>query len=136
MHLPKQSLLDTTPRWLSLTLVSSSTALVVSGVGIFFSLTATSTISPFALLLHLVWAIAVSAWVLNLRMRLKPEKKALLAVGVAIAVGSIWSSIQQWVAYIETGLVNDIVLVAGSMMMDAAGGAVSYILYHLNILKK
>lgn len=136
MQLPKQSPLDTTPRWLSLTLVSSSTALLVSGLGIFFSLTATSTISPFALLLHLVWAIAVSAWVLNLRMTLKPERKALLAVGIAIAVGSIWSSIQQWITYLETGLVNDIVLVAGAMMMDMAGGAVSYILYHLNILKK
>ncbi len=136
MQLPKQSLLDTTPRWLSLTLVSSSTALVVSGLGIFFSLTVTSIISPFTLLLHLVWAIAVSAWSLNLRMRLKPEKKALLAVGLAIAVGSIWNSLQQWMAYIETGLVNDIVLVAGAMIMDMAGGAVSYILYHLNILKK
>ncbi len=128
--------MDTTPRWLSLTLVSSSTALVVSGLGIFFSLTVTSIISPFTLLLHLVWAIAVSAWSLNLRMRLKPEKKALLAVGLAIAVGSIWNSLQQWMAYIETGLVNDIVLVAGAMIMDMAGGAVSYILYHLNILKK
>lgn len=69
-------------------------------------------------------------------MTLKPERKALLAVGIAIAVGSIWSSIQQWMTYVETGLVNDIILVAGAMMMDVAGGAVSYILYHLNILKK
>ncbi len=136
MQLPKQSLLDTTPRWLSLTLVTSSTALVITGLGIFFSLAATSTINPFTLLLHLVWAISVSAWVLNLRTKLHPEKRALLAVGVAMALGSTWSSFQQWLAYIGSGTVNDIVLVAGAMLMDAAGGAVTYILYHLNILKK
>ena len=109
---------------------------MVSGLGWFFNGTATATISPFTLLLHLVWAVAVSAWVLNLRMKPGPEKKALLAVGVAMAVGSLWSSVQQWVAYVETGLVNDIVLVAASMMMDAVGGTVSYILFHLNVLKK
>ena len=136
MRLQKHSLLDTTPGWLSLTLVSSSMALVVSGLGIVFSLTATLTIGPFTLLLHLVWAIVVSAWVLNLRMKLKPEKKALLAIGIALCVGSVWSSIQQWVAYVQTGSVSDVVLIAGAMMMDVAGGTVSYILYHLNILKK
>ena len=136
MQSARHSLLATTPGWLSLTLVSSSMALTVSGLGIAFNLIATPTVSPFTLLLHLVWAIAVSAWVLNLRMKLKPEKKALLAVGIALCVGSVWSSVQQWVAYVQTGLVNDLVLIAGAMMMDVAGGAVSYILYHLNILKK
>lgn len=128
--------MDTTPRWLSLTLVSSSAALLVSGTGLFFSLAATPTIGPFTLLLHLVWAIAISAWVLNLRMKLGPEKKALLGVGFAVALGSAWSSLQQWLAYVETGVIADIVLVAGAMMMDAAGGAVSYILFHLNTPKK
>ena len=136
MQLGKRGLLETTPEWLSLTLVFSSIALIVSGLGITFSLTATLTISPFTLLLHLVWAIAVSAWVLNLQMNLKPEKKALLALGIAFCVGSVWSSIQQWLAYAETGLVNDVVFIAGATAMDVAGGAVSYILYHLNILKK
>ena len=102
----------------------------------FFSQTAGLIIGPFTLMLHLVWAIALSAWVLNLRMKLNPEKKALLAVGVAVAFGSAWSSMQQWLAYVETGLVNDIILVAASMMMDVAGGTVSYILFHLNIPKK
>lgn len=105
-------------------------------MGLFFSLAATATISPFTLLLHLVWAIAVSAWVLNLKMKLNPEKKALLAVGFAVALGSAWSSMQQWLAYVETGLVNDIALVAGATMMDTVGGAVSYILFHLNLPKK
>jgi hypothetical protein len=86
--------------------------------------------------LHLVWAIVVSAWVLNLRTRLHPETRALLAVGVAVALGSAWSSLQQWIAYIGTGTVNDILLVAGAMLIDAAGAAVTYILYQLNILKK
>jgi len=136
LRFPTQALLDTTPRWLSLTLVSSSAALLVSGVGAFFSLTTGPIISPFTLLLHLVWAIALSAWVLNLRIKLNPEKKALLAIGVALAAGSTWSSVQQWLAYVETGVINDILLVAASMAMDLAGGAVSYILFHLNILKK
>jgi len=136
LHFPTQTLLDTTPRWLSLTLVSSSAALLVSGAGLFFSQTAAPVISPFTLMLHLVWAIALSAWVLNLRMKLNPEKKALLALGIAVTVGSTWSSVQQWVAYVETGVVNDIVLVAASTVMDLAGGAVSYILFHLNILRK
>ncbi len=121
---------------MSLTLVTSSGALVTTGLGVFFNLAVSSTISPFTLLLHLVWAITVSAWVLNLRTKLHPEKRALLAVGVAVALGSVWSSLQQWLAWIGTGTVNDILLVTGAMMMDAAGGAVTYILYHLNILKK
>ncbi len=53
-----------------------------------------------------------------------------------MALGSTWSSLQQWLAYIGSGTANDIILVAGAMLMDAAGGAATYILYHLNILKK
>ncbi len=131
-----QHLLDTTPRWLSLTLVSSSSALVASGVGIFFNLIDLYNITPFTLLLHLVWAITLSAWITNLRIKTAPEKKSLVAIGIVLAVGSAWSSIQQWVAYRQSGLVNDLTLVAGAMMMDVAGGAVTYILYHLNILRK
>ncbi len=131
-----QRFLDTTPRWLSLTLVSSSSALVASGVGIFFNLIDLYNITPFTLLLHLVWAITLSAWITNLRIKTLPEKKSLIAIGIVLAVGSAWSSIQQWVAYRQSGLVNDLTLVAGAMMMDVAGGSVTYILYHLNILRK
>ena len=133
---PRQSLLDTTPRWLSLTFSTSAAALVATGVGVLFNLVASITITPFTLLLHLVWAITLSAWVLNLRTRLPNETKTLLAIGVAIAVGSMWSSLQQWLAYVGNGTVNDFILVVGATLMDATGGAVSYVLYHLNILKK
>ncbi len=131
-----QRFLDTTPRWLSLTLVSSSSALVASGVGIFFNLIDLYNITPFTLLLHFVWAITLSAWITNLRIKTLPEKKSLIAIGIVLAVGSAWSSIQQWVAYRQSGLVNDLTLVAGAMMMDVAGGSVTYILYHLNMLRK
>ena len=85
-------------------------------------------------MLHLIWAIVVSSWVLNLKVKLPGEKKALLAVGVAVAAGSMWGAIQQWTAYLQAGIVNDITLVAGAVVMDAVGGLVVYILYHLNIL--
>jgi hypothetical protein len=134
MTFTAQRLLDTTPRWLSLTLVTTSSALLVSGVGFVLNLLDPFNITPFTLLLHFVWAIVVSGWVLNLKVKLPPEKKALLAIGVAIAAGSIWSAVQQWTAYLEGGIVNDITLVAGAAAMDAAGGLVVYILFHLNIL--
>jgi len=134
MTFPAQRLLDTTPRWLSITLVSTSSALMVSGVGFVLNLFDPFNITPFTLLLHFVWAIVVSGWVLNLKVKLPPEKKALLAIGVAVAAGSIWSAVQQWTAYLEGGIVNDITLVAGAVAMDAAGGLVVYILFHLNIL--
>ena len=120
---------------MSLTFAISAGALIITGAGVLFGLASTITVNPFTLLLHLVWAIALSAWVLNLRAKLQPEKKALLGIGVAIAVGSVWSSVQQWFAYIGSGTVNDIILGAGAMLMDATGGAVTYALYHLNILK-
>ncbi len=136
MALTVQRLLDTTPRWLSLTLVSSSSSLIASGVGVFFNLIVLYTITPFTLLLHFVWAITMSGWITNLRIKTAPEKKSLIAVGMVLAVGSAWSSVQQWVAYLQSGFVNDFTLVAAAMVMDVAGGSVTYILYHLNILRK
>ncbi len=134
MRFTAQRLLDTTPRWLSITLVSTSSALLVSGVGFVMNLLDPFNITPFTLLLHFVWAIVVSGWVLNLKVKLPPEKRALLAIGVAVVAGSIWSAVQQWTAYLEGGIVNDITLVAGAVAMDATGGLVVYILFHLNIL--
>ncbi len=60
----------------------------------------------------------------------------MLAIGVAIAAGSVWSSMQQWSAYLGNGVVNDIFLVVGAMLMDATGGAVTYALFRLNVLRK
>ena len=127
-------MLDTTPSWLSITLVSTSSALLISGVGFVLNLFDPFNITPFTLLLHLVWAIVVSSWVLNFKVKLPAEKRVLLAIGVAVAVGSIWGAVQQWAAYLQAGIVNDITLVAGAVTMDAVGGLVVYILYHLNIL--
>src|SRR5436853_810365 len=134
MTFTAKRLLDTTPRWLSITLVSSSSALLISGVGFVLNLFDPFNITPFTLLLHLIWAIVVSSWVLNLKVKLPPEKKALLAIGVAVAVGSMWGAVQQWAAYFQAGIVNDITLVAGAVAMDAVGGLVVYIIYHLSIL--
>jgi len=129
-------LLDTTPRWLRLTLGCSSGVLVVMGIGFFFGQLTQFDITPFTLLLHLTLALAVSSWILNLRIRISPDRKPLLAIGVAVAVGSIWSSVQQWIGYFQTGVTSDIMLVAGATLMDIAGGCVIYTLFHLNILKK
>jgi hypothetical protein len=134
MTFTAQGLLDTTPRWLSITLVSTSSALLISGIGFVLNLLNPYTITPFTLMLHLIWAIVVSSWVLNLKVKLPTEKKALLAVGVAVAAGSLWGAIQQWTAYLQAGIVNDITFVVGAVAMDAVGGLVVYILYHLNIL--
>lgn len=129
-------LLETTPRWLSLTLGCSSCVLVATGIGFFFGQLALFGITPFTLLLHFVLALAVSSWILNLRIRINPDQKPLLAIGIAVVVGSIWSSIQQWIGYFQTGAVSDIILVAGATVVDAAGGCVIYTLFHLNILRK
>lgn len=107
---------------------------MVSGVGFVLNLFDPFNITPFTLLLHLVWAIVVAGWVLNLKVNLPPEKKALLAIGVAVAIGSIWGAVQQWTAYLESGIVNDLTLVALATAMDGVGGLTVYILYHLNIL--
>ena len=119
---------------MSITLVSTSGALVTSGLGLVLSLLDSFNITPFTLLLHFVWAIVVASWVLNLKVKLPAEKKSLFAIGVAIASGSIWGAVQQWVAYLNAGIVNDITLVAAAVAMDVAGGLVVYVLYHLNIL--
>lgn len=119
---------------MSITLVSTSGALIVSGVGFVLSLLDAYNITPFTLLLHFVWAIAVASWILNLKFKLPAEKKSLFALGGAIASGSVWGAVQQWAAYINAGIVNDITLVAAAFAMDAAGGLVVYVLYHLNIL--
>ena len=79
-------LLDTTPRWLRLTLGCSSGVLVVTGIGFFFSQLTQFDITPFTLLLHLTLALAVSSWILNLRVRTSPDRKPLLAIGVAVVV--------------------------------------------------
>ena len=129
-------LLDTTPRWLRLTLGCSLGVLVVIGIGFFFGQLAQFDITPFTLLLHLALALAVSSWILNLRIRISPDRKPLLAIGVAVVAGSIWSSVKQWIGYFQTGVVSDIMLVGGATLMDIAGGCVIYTLFHLNILKK
>ena len=129
-------LLDTTPRWLSLTLGCSAGALAITGIGFIFAQLVAFDITPFTLLLHLLLALAVSSWILNLRIRINPDHKPLLAIGVAVVLGSIWSSVQQWIGYFQTGVVSDIMLVAGATLMDIAGGCVIYTLFHLNILRK
>jgi hypothetical protein len=58
-----------------------------------------------------------------------------MAIGIAVVVGSIWSSVQQWIGYFQTGMVSDIILVVGATVMDIAGGCVIYSLFHLNVLK-
>jgi hypothetical protein len=129
-------LLDTTPRWLSLTLGCSSAALAITGVGFFFGQLVRFDVTPFTMLLHLLLALSVSSWILNLRIQINLDQKPLLAIGVAVVVGSIWSSVQQWIGYFQTGVVSDIVLVAGATLLDVAGGCVIYSLFHLNILRK
>jgi len=92
MNVVKQSLLETTPTWLSISLVLSAAALIVTGSGVVFGLVISGTVGtvgPFTLLLHFVWGAALSALIVNLRTGLRPEKKPLLAIGAAIAVGSV-----------------------------------------------
>src|SRR2546428_4919854 len=117
-----------------MTFVSASSALLISGVVFVLTLSDPFTIPLFPLFLLLVWPIVVSSWVLTQKVNLPAEKKTLLAIGVAVAVGSIWGAVQQWAAYLQAGIVNDITLVAGAVAMDAVGGLVVYTLYHLNIL--
>lgn len=93
-------------------------------------------ITPFTLLLHFTLASSLSAWILNLRIKIPREQKPLLAIAIVVIVGTIWSSLQQWFGYLQTGLTNDIMFVAGATLMDAAGGCFTYVLFHLNILRK
>jgi hypothetical protein len=129
-------LLDTTPKWLGLTFASSACTLIVVGVGVLINQLVQVSITPFSLLLHFALAVSVSAWTLNLRINMTPERKSLLAVVVVVAIGSAWSSLQQWFGYLQTGVTSDITLVIGAMLMDVAGGCVTYILFHLNVLRK
>src|SRR5260370_12923118 len=122
MTFTAQRLLDTTPRWLSITLVSTSSALLISGVGFVLNLFDPFNITPFTLLLHLVWAIVVSSWVLNLKVKLPAEKRALLAIGVAVAVGSIWGAVQQWAAYLQPAIATAIPLVPTALPMNPTSG--------------
>src|SRR5207244_8175430 len=110
-------LLDTTPRWLRLTLGCSSAVLVVMGIGFFFGQLTQFDITPFTLLLHFALALAVSSWILNLRIGISPDRKPLVAIGVAVVVGSIWSSVQQWISYSQLVVVSDIMFVAGVTMV-------------------
>src|SRR5437660_10171038 len=113
-------LLDTTPRWLRLTLGCSSGVLVVMGIGFFFGQLTQFDITPFTLLLHLALALAVSSWFLNLRIRISPDRKPLVALGVAAVLGSIWSSVQRWIGYFRTGVVRHTMLGSGRTTMDTA----------------
>jgi hypothetical protein len=126
------SIFDTTSRWFNLTLSLTVLAIIISGIGIFLWSTPSFVITPVTLFFHLVWAICISMWTLNLRLRTSPEKKALLAVGTVVGIGSIWSSIQQWLAYQQNGIVNDLTLIVGAMLVDVIGGVVTYILYNAN----
>jgi hypothetical protein len=129
-------LLDTTPKWLGFTFACSACTLIVVGVGVMINQLVQVSITPFSLLLHFVLAVSVSAWTLNLRIKMSPERKPLFAVGVVVVIGLVWSSFQQWVGYLMTGVTNNIALVVGATVMDVAGGCVTYLLFHLNILRK
>src|SRR6266700_2947771 len=110
-------LLDTTPRWLRLTLGCSSAVLVVTGIGFFFGQLTQFDTTPFTLLLHLTLALAVSSWILNLRVRTSPDRKPLLAIGVAVVVGSIWSSVQQLISYFKSCMVRYFILLSESTLI-------------------
>jgi len=129
-------LLDATPQWLGLTLTCSACALVTLGIGVLLGQISAFTITPFTLLLHLATSLALSSWVLSLKFKIAREKKPVLALAVAVAIGSIWSSLQQWLAYATIGVTSDITMVVGATLMDAAGGCATYILFQLNVLRK
>ncbi len=128
-------ILDSNPRWLSLTLVESAGATAATGALVLFGFV-TPDITPVTMILHLVWAIAISSWVLSLRIRMPPEKRAVLGLGVALAFGSAWGLIQQWLGYVSTGLLNDPLMVVAAMIMDGLGGGITYVLYQFNILER
>src|SRR5437879_12820962 len=97
-------LLDTTPRWLRLTLGCSSAVLVVMGIGFFFGQLTQFDITPFTLLLHLALALAVSSWILNLRTRISQDRKDLVAIAVAVVGGSTWTSVEPVIGYLREGV--------------------------------
>jgi hypothetical protein len=128
-------ILDSNPRWLSLTLIESAAATATTGALVLFGFV-TPDITPVTMILHLVWAIAISSWVLSLRIRMPPEKRAVLGLGVALAFGSAWGLVQQWLGYVSTGLLNDPLMVVAAMVMDGLGGGITYVLYQFNILER
>ena len=136
IHLNSIELLETTPKWLSLTFGCTACLLIVVGIGIVTDQLFIVNITLFTTAAHFVLALSLSAWILNLRIRLTAEKKSLLALGLVAAVGSMWTSLQQWFGYLQTGLPNDIVLIATATVMDLAGGCATLVLYRLTVLKK
>ena len=92
----------------------------------------TLDITPVTMILHLLWAITISSWVVSLRVRMPREQKALLGLGVAFAIGSCWALVQQWLGYFSSGLLNDPILIVATMVMDGLGGGVTYLLYQFN----
>ncbi len=127
-------ILDSNPRWLSLTLAESAGATATTGALVLLGFI-TPDITPVTMILHLVWAIAISSWVLSLRIKMPLEKRAVLGLGVALAFGSAWGLIQQWLGYVSTGLLNDPLMVVAAMVMDGLGGGITYVLYQFNILQ-
>lgn len=128
-------ILEANPRWLSLTLVESAGAIATTGGLVLFGLV-TPDITPVTMILHLVWAITVSSWILSLRIRMPLERRAVLGLGVAMAFGSAWGLVQQWLGYVSTGLLNDPLMVVAAMVMDGVGGGITYVLYQFNILER
>ena len=106
------------------------------GIGIFTNQLFILNITLFTTAAHFALALSLSAWILNLRINLTREKKSLVALGLVAAVGSMWTSLQQWFGYLQTGMANDIVLIATATIMDLAGGCATLVLYRLNVLKK
>src|SRR5438046_10088359 len=110
-------LLDTTPRWLRLTLGCSSAVLVVTGILFFFGQLTQFDISPFTLLLHLALALAVSSWILNLRLRISPDWTPLVVVGVSVVVGCISGSAWLRSGSFRAGSVTGRELVGGDRLV-------------------
>jgi len=116
-------------------LVESAGAIATTGALVLFGLV-TPDITPVTMILHLVWAITISSWILSLRIKMPPEKRAVVGLGVAMAFGSAWGLVQQWLGYVSTGLLNDPLMVAAAMVMDGVGGGITYVLYQFNILER
>ncbi|HZD13005.1 MAG TPA: hypothetical protein VE177_05745, partial [Candidatus Binatus sp.] len=75
-------LLDSNPRWLSLTLLESAGTVAATGLIYLLGLI-TLDITPVTMIIHLLWAITISSWIVSLRIRVPPDKKAVLGLGVA-----------------------------------------------------
>src|SRR5438128_9802536 len=99
-------ILEANSRWLSLTLVESAGATATTGALVLFGLV-TPDITPVTMILHLVWAITISSWVLSLRIRMPPEKRAVLVLRVALVLGSACGLVLQGRGYVSTALLID-----------------------------